>query len=527
MSMSSARSEESAAPTESTRAGRASRAAQRTIAILLGLCIGLAAVCVFLWRTQDSQHFLVDSATQDESVRRAAIEQLVQSGAIYDSFPDYEVGRIFLPSLAEREIEGLIVSTNQYGMRERAYELPKPADVLRVVLLGDSFIMGEGMNVEQRCGAHLERYLQERAQGFEGRIECLQIGIGSWNVTAECAFARRQLSLLRPDLLIQVLVGNDQDDSNGVRGFGAYASFSSQHRERADALLMRRNPRFLGFNVKNWIAAGLDYESRSRYAEGLDAIQKLRRSLSAIGSPYLLMLNYAEHLPCAQIGIGQALPEQELTYLSEDFRNTPRYRLSKFDAHWSALANEEVAKLFYALIVERDLLPALKLPVWKEAQQRLKRLHEPGRAQALATVPLEEWFEERPISAAVDFEPLTLATAAQIHGGIDADGKLAPYGSLILDARALAESGGTLVVEGAVLDRSELDGGKLEVYLDERLVGELTLKAAQQIELRLAIPSELRGRPFVSLRLISSDYAYVGDDLRNCRSVQLRRVALE
>ncbi|MFT4542580.1 MAG: hypothetical protein ACI841_005033 [Planctomycetota bacterium] len=501
--------------------------AQRAIAVLSGLCIGLLATCVWMWQSQDSEYRAIDSATRDESVRQAAIDQLVSQGAIYDSFPDAQVGRILMPSLAEREIDGFLVATNRLGVRERDYELPKPADVTRVVVLGDSFIMGEGVQVEERCAAHLERFLSERAGAEAGRIECLQIGMGSWNVTAECAYVRRQMSLLRPDLLIQVLVGNDQDDSNGVRGFGAYSSFSSQHRDRADSMLMRRYPRLIGFNVKNWIAAGLDYESQMRYAEGRAAIAAMRRDLKAVGGRYLLMLNYAEHLPCAQRGLGEALPERELTFLGQKFRNTRKYRLSKHDGHWSALANEEVAKLFYALIVKRELLPDLKLPVWDEADVRLKTLHARGRNDARQPVPLERWLEERPIHASIEFESLELAEAAQIHGGVDADGHIAPYASMILDARQLPESGGELVIDGAVLDRVELNNGKLRIFLDEALVGEVLMKAGKPIAFKQAIPAAVSGRDFLSLRIISTDYAYIGDDLRKCRSARLARVGIE
>lgn len=130
--------------------------------------------------------------------------------------------------------------------------------------------------------------------------------MGGWNAVAECAYLRRLLSELAPDLVIQVLVSNDLDDQMGARGFGGLAAFAP------------------------------------------------------------------------------LLPAR----LSRD----PDMVLSRTDGHWSRKGHEAVARLFFALIRRRELLPELALTPWAEAEgqdfaevrtswhEDLGSMHEPEEA---------------------------------------------------------------------------------------------------------------------------------------------------
>src|SRR5262249_23709273 len=158
---------------------------------------------------------LVGRGLDDPEVRRAAIDELVaQSGTGWDSFADPAVGRLLQPRIKNFKITGMSVSTNDYGMREPHYALPKPDRTVRVVILGDSFVMGQGVDAQVRLGAHLERFLRMRG-GVAARraIECLHFGLDGWNTLAEATWMRRQLGLVKPDLVVQVLVRNDLEDN--------------------------------------------------------------------------------------------------------------------------------------------------------------------------------------------------------------------------------------------------------------------------------------------------------------------------
>src|ERR1700678_3726131 len=54
---------------------------------------------------------------------------------------------------------GVPVSINSHGLRDREYSLQKPADVYRIVMLGDSTTLGWGVPEEQTVAKVLEREL--------------------------------------------------------------------------------------------------------------------------------------------------------------------------------------------------------------------------------------------------------------------------------------------------------------------------------------------------------------------------------
>ena len=63
-------------------------------------------------------------------------------------------------------------------MREQEYEIPKFSGTARIVLLGDPFVFGLGVNADERMGVFLEQELKRRSS-FKGAIEVLQIGVSS------------------------------------------------------------------------------------------------------------------------------------------------------------------------------------------------------------------------------------------------------------------------------------------------------------------------------------------------------------
>lgn len=499
--------------------------ARKVIAVLLGSSLALAAVTVLLLLRTQNRADLVSIAKDDPEIRRLAIAELtdVGSGGSSDSFPDPDVGRVMLPSMEEREVAGTSYTSNRYGIREHDYAMPKPDGTIRVVLLGDSLVFGPRVDMDERCGAFLERYLRERSD-FEGEIECLQIGIGSWNLIAECEYARRQLSLLRPDVVVQVTVGNDLDDCAGVRGFGGWSTFTPRFRQRADSILKFRHPYDLGSSHRNWLPYGLDHESRERFRDASERILRLRDAVEQQGGRYMLLLRWSEErYQVASKLLTVGLEPEQLTFVPQRFHSDLEFILGPHDSHWNAAGNERVAQLIYGLFRRWSLLPQLELPEWDVAEQAVEEWHEQGMREADLEPDLSARLAEIPIASSIDFTELSESAAAQVHGGIDKKGRVAPYASVILDAAGKS----TLVVEGRFLPRREIVGTDVRVHVEEVLVATVRVDPGKSLEIRTPLPDELRGRPYVSVRFESDDYAYVGALLRECRSFELQRLALE
>lgn len=497
----------------------------RALVALASLCAGLLVACAWLgWKfaSRGPAVFYGEEMLRDPALRREVIRKLSEQGSLqFDAHPDPEVARVLIPH-GERQGS----STNAIGMREREIELPKPPGVVRIVLAGDSYVFGLNIADEERLGAVLERHLKARAARPDLRFECLHYAVNSWNLAAECVFVRRQLELLRPDLVIQVSVSNDLNDVSGVRGFGEEATFAPRRGARADALVLDRYPMsFLRHDTPNLLSRGRDHESRERFADALSSVRALRAALSELpGSPrHLLVLHWGALAPAVHEHLGSKLEPRSLVYLPFEFATDKGVRLSPVDAHWNAQGHAQVAELLYGLIRTRALLPGTALAEWPEAERLAEEWAARGREFAETKGPeLRATLKE--LVSVIDTAEFTVSEARQVHGGLDLEGRVSPYASFVLFQAPGARE---LHLLGRAPPDPALRGATTRVHLEELELGRIALEPDLPLDFRAPIPAELAGRELLNVRLESDDYVYRGDDLRHCVVFQLERAALE
>ncbi len=455
-----------------------------------------------------------------ETAENAVIPQLVraeQGG--WDSHPDPEVARVLQPNL-----DGALgVKSNRFGLREREFEIPKPEGVTRVVLLGDSFVYGYSVEVEQRLGAHLEPWLEHNARRKDTRLQVLHIGVGSWNLRSECAWMLRALSLLQPDLVVHFAMSNDLDDTVGARGFGAMANFSPQHPERVHGIVDGELPIRLGGKESGWLRQGFDHESRTRFAQAREQIDELERAVLASGAQYVLVLNWigAPHAAHEHFATGRE-PARTL-YLPDSFANDARYRISDSDAHWSAEGHRAVASLLYGAITARGLLPALDPAPLDEHTRQLEALDGEGQREARATSVAAELSKRASrFKSRIELPPEPSSALDQVHAGVDKQGQIAPYFSAFL-----ATGGGSrLRIRGEDLGRPELEGVRVRIEVDELRLAEFALKREGKHDVSIELPPELRARAVLTVRLVAEDFVYLRD-LRRGGVLLLEELAIE
>jgi hypothetical protein len=492
-------------------------------AFVLGcaLAAGLGGLlCWSLWRRPDTGP---SRARSDEATRLAAVDALVAAGqGAWDSFPDPDVGRVLQPGLRARKAGGIEIDTNRYGQREREYAVPKPAGVLRVVLLGDSFVYGNAVRAEERLGAVLERELTARAGLATGRIECLHVGMVGWNLRAECQYLRRALSQLEPDLVVHVTVHNDLEDSSDARGFGTLATFSSQQRARGDGIVSARTGQLLDPDAQSLLPAGLDWESRSRYADGARELAVLAAAVEARGGRYVALFHWPYYAWKVRDALASALRPEQVVWLPTALHADARYTVSPSDRHWNAAGHAYIARMLYALLRDRRGLAAIEPPEWAEATTALRELHDVGSLEANS--PPLPFIAKRALQArrSIDTRKYDDTTAGQVHAGLDPDGLASPYVSVLLSNN----KGQHVLLRGRRLARRELSG-TARVYVDEFEVGQFPLDGAESLEDRFALPAECAQRGAVSVRIASDDWVYAGADLRHTVCFELDLLAIE
>jgi lysophospholipase L1-like esterase len=106
---------------------------------------------------------------------------------------------------------GHLVENNRYGFRERDFETPKPAEVFRIMVLGDSFTWGEGLAVEERYTNIAEGLLNNASLGIH--FEVLNFGVRGASTEQERRLLRNYLKVVQPDLIVVGFGLNDTQNN--------------------------------------------------------------------------------------------------------------------------------------------------------------------------------------------------------------------------------------------------------------------------------------------------------------------------
>lgn len=139
---------------------------------------------------------------------------------------DPEIGFVLTPELDGRSHNpewDVAVHTNRIGLRER--ELPPPAPgERRLLILGDSFTFGLGVEVEQAFPRRVEALLRHDDPSLD--LTVVNAGVPGYGTRHELAWWRRIDPAVDADaLLLAVFLGNDFYDNVGLNEFEIVSGF--------------------------------------------------------------------------------------------------------------------------------------------------------------------------------------------------------------------------------------------------------------------------------------------------------------
>jgi lysophospholipase L1-like esterase len=127
------------------------------------------------------------------------------------------VGHEHRPGTAAH-LMGVDVRINSLGMRDRERDIAKPADTLRILMLGDSVLFGWGVPFEKTIAQRLEAKLQARMR--DRRIEVVNAGVGNYNTEMEVRQFLGKADQLTPDIVILNFFINDVEPTPSYDGSG-------------------------------------------------------------------------------------------------------------------------------------------------------------------------------------------------------------------------------------------------------------------------------------------------------------------
>src|SRR5262245_9125106 len=162
---------------------------------------------------------------------------------VTDATLGYRVARNYHGVHVTRQFSVPLV-TNSLGLRDREYGA-RLAGGLRIYMLGDSFVFGNRVPLEDTVTKVLERSLQVRLQPRP--VEVINGGMPGYSTIQELKFFEETVDKLRPDLVILgMCVGNDIWDNllyetrnSADGGGGAWRAGGGGWRARLTLLLKR------------------------------------------------------------------------------------------------------------------------------------------------------------------------------------------------------------------------------------------------------------------------------------------------
>ncbi len=113
-------------------------------------------------------------------------------------------------------LNGTVINTNRWGMRDRDYELAKGAQVTRVGMLGASYVMGIGVNDGESFDAFLETRLATDTTGHGVRqVEILNYAVSAYLLQHQLALMESgELQKMGVDVVL--IIGHMTDANRGA-----------------------------------------------------------------------------------------------------------------------------------------------------------------------------------------------------------------------------------------------------------------------------------------------------------------------
>lgn len=107
----------------------------------------------------------------------------------------------------EGEIKTIKVTTNSFGMRDDEFPFEKGENEIRILVIGDSFTFGLGVDQEAIYPQQLERILNRGES--EHRYTVINAGVGGYNTEQEMKWLKERGLTFEPDVVIVGFVLND------------------------------------------------------------------------------------------------------------------------------------------------------------------------------------------------------------------------------------------------------------------------------------------------------------------------------
>ncbi|HXT71913.1 MAG TPA: SGNH/GDSL hydrolase family protein [Vicinamibacterales bacterium] len=126
---------------------------------------------------------------------------------VFERHPDAEIGYTYRRTFVSSAF-GAGLRTNSLGFRGSDWTRERPANTVRIALIGDSHAFGFGVEFDQTWGELLRGRLAAR---LRRNVEVMNFGVNGYNSRQEAAVLTALALPLAPDLVVIQVSSNDND----------------------------------------------------------------------------------------------------------------------------------------------------------------------------------------------------------------------------------------------------------------------------------------------------------------------------
>lgn len=281
------------------------------------------------------------------------------------------------------------VPNNSLGFRDFEYAADKGANQFRILVFGDSFTRGAGVNLDDTYPKRLERYLNAFAGDGQVSYQVLNLGINRRSTPEEAILVRTYAEKLAADLLIVGYVLNDAEDwirpratwdirrrtwSGELPRPSGVLGFVYEHSALGRLVIERFRATRLNREQLAYYRALYEPEN-SGWRRTKSAFRELGAYAGSIRKPLVFVV-----FPLFGFGLGEAYPFRDLHDLVHQALDEARIPhldlLSEYypvderrfeavpyeDPHPSEIGHRVAAEALWSFLIERKLVPVSSAP---------------------------------------------------------------------------------------------------------------------------------------------------------------------
>lgn len=270
---------------------------------------------------------------------------------------DDAIGYLLAPSQRIRRF-GNLISINQYSMRTRVIDNVRPADTLRIFLIGDSIVNGNWWTDQSEILSTLIE--QELAKSLQQPVEVLNASANSWGPRNELAYLRR-FGTFESQIVLLVI---NTDDLFGVQPNSLQVGRDRSYPDKKPLLALqeiatklKKQPPIPGLKE-------VQAEKGDRVGKNLMAIKEIKQYVDAHSGRLLLamtplkrevMNGPRDYELVARKRVDDLVAQQQISYIDflQPFQDSlDSEALYRDHIHLSPMGNQLVTRSLAALILQ-------------------------------------------------------------------------------------------------------------------------------------------------------------------------------